>query len=130
MAQANETIAVKLVASLSKRVTMGQFSFSHPNMRSMILRCRYLGRSNRQGKPGLGLRFMLRNLTQQRNELAMPRLLLSDDLGSKLRKILLHKEKVEQAIAARSIWSSTPVGCLSRSTSLEAKSTAARWPLP
>jgi hypothetical protein len=35
--------------------------FSHPNMRSMMLRCRYLGRSNSLGKPGLGLRFMLRS---------------------------------------------------------------------
>jgi len=61
MAQANEAIAAKLVASLSKRVTMRRFSFSQPNMRSMMLRCRYLGRSNSRGNPGLGLRFMLRN---------------------------------------------------------------------
>jgi len=61
MAQASESIAAKLVASLSKRVTIRRFSFSHPNMRSMMLRCRYLGRSNNLGKPGRGLRFMLRN---------------------------------------------------------------------
>ena len=42
------------------RVTMGRFSFSQPNMRSMMLRCRYLGRSNSLGKPGLGLRFIER----------------------------------------------------------------------
>jgi hypothetical protein len=29
-----------------------------PNMRSMMLRCRYLGWSNSLGKPGLGLRFV------------------------------------------------------------------------
>jgi len=37
MAQANEAIAAKLVASLSKRVTMRRFSFSQPNMRSMMV---------------------------------------------------------------------------------------------
>jgi hypothetical protein len=41
MPQANETIAAKLFANLSKRITMRQFSFSHPNMRSMMLLCRY-----------------------------------------------------------------------------------------
>jgi hypothetical protein len=61
MAQANETIAAKIFASLSKRVTIQRVSFSHPNMRSMMLRCRYLGRSNSLGNPGLGLHFMLHN---------------------------------------------------------------------
>ncbi len=39
---------------------MRRFSFSHPNMRSMMLQCRYLGRSNSLAKPGLGLRLMSR----------------------------------------------------------------------
>ncbi|AWF00187.1 hypothetical protein CSC26_2763 [Pseudomonas aeruginosa] len=30
-------------------------------MRSMMLRCRYFGRSNSLGKPGLGLRFIERS---------------------------------------------------------------------
>jgi hypothetical protein len=33
-----------------------RLSFSQPNMRSMMLRCRYFGRSNSLGNPGLGLR--------------------------------------------------------------------------
>jgi len=61
MAQANETIAAKLFASLSKRVTMRRFSFSQPNIRSMMFRCRYFGRSNSLGKPGFGFRFMVRS---------------------------------------------------------------------
>ncbi len=54
MAQANETITAKLVASLSKRVTMRLFSFSQPSMRSMMLCCRYFGPIKQARKSRLG----------------------------------------------------------------------------
>jgi len=61
MEQTSETITAKLFASLSKLVEMLRFSFSQPNIRSMTLRCRYFDRSKSLGKPGLGLRFIVRN---------------------------------------------------------------------
>lgn len=59
--QASVTMAEKLLASLSWRVPILRFSFSQPNMRSLILRWRYFGRSKSRGKPGRGLRGIVRN---------------------------------------------------------------------
>ena len=43
-----------LVASLSKLVTIRRLCSRQPNMRSMILRCRYLGPSSNPGSPCSG----------------------------------------------------------------------------
>ena len=45
---------------LARRVTIRRLSFNQPNIHSIMLRCRYLGRSKSLGNPGFGLRFMLR----------------------------------------------------------------------